>query len=46
MKDESPLCARSVLSAERQEILRAFDGLGDFAQQLLEVCVAVDEIYL
>ena len=45
MKDESPLRARGVLTAEREKILRAFDGLGDFAQQLLQVFVAVDEIY-
>jgi hypothetical protein len=32
------------LSAQRQEVLRALDRLGHFAQQFLQVFVAVDEI--
>jgi hypothetical protein len=40
------LCACGFLPAQRQEVLRPFDGLTDFAKQLLQVFVAVDEINL
>src|ERR1700722_13910919 len=38
-----PLRPRSILPAQRQEILRALNRLGDFAQKFLQVFVTVDE---
>jgi len=40
------LQAHRVLPAQRQEVLCALDGLGDFAQQFLQIFVAIDEINL
>src|SRR5208282_581955 len=40
------LRAGRILTAQRQEILRALDRGGDFFQQLLQVFVAVDEVDL
>src|SRR5258708_5745995 len=38
------LRAGRFLAAERQEVLRPFDRCGDFAQQFLQVFVALDEV--
>src|SRR5579864_1866270 len=38
------LRSHRVLPAQRQEVLCALDGLGNFAQQLLQVFIAIDEI--
>jgi hypothetical protein len=36
--------ARRFLPSQRQEILRAFDGLGNFAKEFLQIFIAVDKI--
>jgi len=45
-KNPKDLHAHRVLPAQRQEVLCALDGLGDFAQQFLQIFVAIDEINL
>ena len=43
---DRPSRAGRFLAAQWQEILRALDGFGDFAQKFFQIFVAVDEIDL